>query len=71
MKIKRLTVSIEPHYVDGLVWMKWKILDSINKEIGYDQTLGAEEIIGANDFRSIFDHLWEKAKYLIEKEAFK
>lgn len=69
MTIRNLTFTIEPHYqMPGLVTFKWKIEDG-SKELNYSHTLWYESPIQENDFKSMWDHIWEKAKYEIEREV--
>lgn len=68
MKIKRLTLTIEPRVpMRDLMTLKWKIEDGY-KEFDYTHTLWAEDLVAVNDFKSTWDHIWEKAKFEIERE---
>jgi hypothetical protein len=71
MRIKRLVLTIEPEYPhEDLTALKWKIEDGY-REFDYTHTLWSRESLVANDFKSMWDHLWEKAKFEIEREVLK
>lgn len=62
-----LCVEVKPEKVQDLIFIKWRISDGF-KQIGYDQAFPKREIMDSNDFKSVWDHVWEKAKFLVEEQ---